>query len=79
MLNSQAFLYMFLDLKLCILEQMLEFPIVIYILCYHQNPKDGINYFCSNNIPLFDDDKHKYLRIMVVNLINMLISGVWGL
>ena len=29
------------------------------IPCYHQNSKEVVlNTFCSNNLPLFDDDKH---------------------
>lgn len=34
----------------------------------------GINQFYANNLLLFDDDKHKYIRTIVVNLVNQLTS-----
>jgi len=58
----------------CTLEQILAYPINKFLIpCYHsKHLRIMLNTSCSNNLPLFDDDKHWYLKkcLIVVNLIN---------
>lgn len=59
----------------CTLEQTLIYLIVFLNTLLSSEPKGyETNQFCSNNFPLFYDDKHKYLRIMVNDLINWLTA-----